>query len=201
MDEKNVQKLIKHLLKEIGENPERSGLLETPKRVANMYKELFRGYDSKKKPKITTFMNGEDGLTYDQMIIDEGGFYSHCEHHMVPFFGQYWFAYIPNPRGKIMGLSKVARIVDYYAARLQIQERLVQEVVEELWDALSIRNDDFPAIEPLGMALVLKGKHLCKSMRGAKKEGWMTTIDLRGAMRDDNNARLEFLKFVNGDHR
>jgi len=189
----NTEDVVKNLLKNIGENPKREGLQDTPRRVSKMFKEIFRGYDKTQHPNITTFKNGADGLVYDQMIIDEGNYYSHCEHHMVPFFGEYYFAYIPHPKGKILGLSKVARIVDYHSAKLQVQERLVNDVVDDLWKALD--NDEYP---PVGMALVMRGRHLCKEMRGVKKQGVMTTIELRGALKNDMNARQEFLKFVNG---
>ena len=187
----NEEELIKQQLEMIGENPNRPGLTDTPKRVVKMWKELFRGYDHEQKPHITTFMNGEDGLTYDQMITDTGDFYSHCEHHMVPFFGQYFFAYIPHPNGKIIGLSKVARVVDYHSAKLQIQERLVKDIVEDLWNALCDGVDN----KPLGMALMMRGQHLCKSMRGAKKRGCMTTTELRGVFKDQT-VRNEFLQLV-----
>ena len=185
------EELIKKQLEAIGENPDRPGLKDTPKRVVNMWKEIFRGYDPEQKPHITTFMNGEDGLTYDQMITDTGEFYSHCEHHAVPFFGNYYFAYIPHKKGKILGLSKVARVVDYHSAKLQVQERLVQDILNELWDALC----EGTLHEPLGMALMMRGEHLCKTMRGAKKKGSMTTTELRGAFRDPE-VRNEFMGLV-----
>jgi len=198
--------LIKTLLFQIGENPEREGLKDTPVRVVKMWKEIFRGYDKKQKPKVTTFMNGNDNIIYDEMITDEGDFYSHCEHHMVPFFGKYYFAYIPHPEGKILGLSKVARVVDYYSAKLQIQERLVHEIVEFLWEALTIPAtysgkdeysvEDTPRIEPIAMGLVMEAEHLCKTMRGAKKKGRMTTTKLIGAFKDDPSSRAEFLRWV-----
>lgn len=181
--------LIKAILLQIGEDPQRPGLVETPKRVLKMWNEVFRGYDPTQKPKVQCFQNGMDGIAYDQMILDTGDFYSHCEHHMVPFFGQYWFGYIPHEKGNIIGLSKVARLIDHHAAKLQIQERLVQEVVDDIWDLLS-KN----APEPLGMGLVMRGEHLCKSMRGAKKKGQMTTVKLRGVFLDA--AKNEFLNFA-----
>lgn len=181
--------IVREMLVMIGEDPDREGIQDTPRRVVNMWNELFAGYDENNKPKITTFKNGTDGLTYDQMIVDTGDYYSQCEHHMVPFFGQYWFAYIPHPEGKILGLSKVARVVDFYSAKLQVQERLVHEIVEELW--ASLKDDNMP----LGMALVMRGEHLCKTMRGAKKKGKMTTIKLKGVFRE-NEVKTEFLTFV-----
>jgi len=187
-----MEKLIKEILIKIGENPDRPGLKDTPARVCKMYKEIFRGYDPLQRPSISVFKNGSDGITYDQMITDTGDFYSYCEHHMVPFFGRYWFGYIPDAAGNIIGLSKVARIVDYYSARLQIQERLVQEIVDDLWMELS-KN----AVRPIGMGLVIKGEHLCKTMRGVKKKGEMTTIKLKGAFLDNAIVRHEFLNNIN----
>ncbi len=129
-EETGIEEHIQRVLAFIGEDINREGLLGTPARVAKMYGELFQGYDKKNKPKITTFKNGVDGVIYNQMVLDDGDFYSHCEHHMVPFFGKYYFAYIPDKI--ILGLSKVARIVDYHAAKLQIQERLVKDIVDDL---------------------------------------------------------------------
>jgi len=188
--DREIQNAIFDILNRIGENPHREGLKDTPKRVTKMYKEIFRGYNEKNKPNIRYFNNGADGLVYDQMILDTGDFYSHCEHHMVPFFGQYWFGYIPAPNGKIIGLSKVARLVDFHAAKLQIQERLVNDVVEDIWKALSAEG-----VEPLGMGLIMQGEHLCKTMQGAKKKGKMTTIKLKGNFLTENEVKQEFLKF------
>jgi len=186
-----MEKLIKEILLGIGENPEREGLIDTPARVVKMYKELFRGYDPAQRPKVSLFKNGSDGLVYDEMIMDTGSFYSHCEHHMVPFFGQYWFGYIPDKEGNIIGLSKVARLVDYHAAKLQIQERLVNDIVEDIWKELSK-----DTVRPIGMGLVMKGEHLCKSMRGVKKPGQMITIKLKGAFLDNQAVKNEFLNFI-----
>ncbi len=191
MDENVIELLVRQMLKEIGEDPKREGLLDTPKRIAKMYNEIFRGYDKAQAPKVTTFKNGQDGIIYDQMIVDSGNFYSQCEHHMIPFFGEYYFAYIPNRHGKILGLSKVARVVDYYSAKLQVQERLVQEVVDYLWKNLIDSGS-----HPKGMALVMKGKHLCKCMRGARKDGWMITSEMKGVFKTNAAARTEFLSFV-----
>jgi GTP cyclohydrolase I len=177
---------IVRMLSYIGEDPNRVGLKDTPERVVRMWGEIYRGYDPNKKPKETCFPNGEDGLRYDEMIIDTGYFFSQCEHHMVPFFGQYWFAYIPG--STIIGLSKVADWIDYKAAKLQIQERLVKEVLDEL---TRITKD------PVGIGLVMKGRHLCKEMRDVKKyNSAMITTDLRGVLREDHRARAEFMRFV-----
>lgn len=186
MDKKlEIEKHIKALLSLIGDNAEREGLKSTPDRVARMFAEIYRGYDPAQKPKITTFQNGADGLVYNSMVIDEGTFYSMCEHHMMPFFGKYCFAYIPNPNGKILGISKVGRVVDYCAARLQIQERLGRDVVEMLTEALGKKNP------PLGMAIIMKGEHLCKTMRGVKKKGVMVSSFYTGVFETDENLRLK----------
>lgn len=185
-----IENHIKGILSLIGEDVNREGLQGTPDRIARMYDEIFRGYDAAQKPKITTFENGKDGITYENMIIDEGDFYSMCEHHMMPFFGRYWFAYIPNPKGRILGISKIGRVVDYCAAKLQIQERLVREIVDILSDALKSK---YP---PLGVALVMEGEHLCKSMRGAKKKGKMKSSYLIGAFKDDAQLRNEFFNLI-----
>ena len=179
---------IRDLLEYIGEDVNRPGLIGTPDRIIRMWREIFRGYDLSQHPKITTFDNGVDGLTYDNMVVDTGTFYSMCEHHMMPFFGHYVFAYIPNPKGKILGLSKIGRVVDYHSARLQIQERLVADIVKDIEDALGT---DFP---PLGVALIMQGEHLCKTMRGVKKKGLMSACRLDGIFRDDSSVRDEFMK-------
>jgi GTP cyclohydrolase I len=188
---RQAEKALRLLLSYIGEDPDRLGLKGTPDRILRMWKEIYRGYDPAQAPKITTFQNGADGLVYDNMVVDTGDFYSVCEHHTMPFFGQYWFAYIPNPEGKILGISKIGRVVDYCSARLQIQERLVSDVVKMLSDALG---EEHP---PLGIALVMRGEHLCKTMRGAKKKGTMTSSYLTGAFKAEPALRAEFMNFVN----
>ncbi|KAA6343271.1 GTP cyclohydrolase 1 [termite gut metagenome] len=185
----DIEYSIKSFLSFIGEDSEREGLRETPQRVIRMCKEIFRGYDTEQKPRITTFQNGSDGIVYDGMITDSGTFYSICEHHIMPFFGHYWFAYIPNPNGKIIGLSKIARVVDYYSARLQIQERLVTDIMNEIEEALE-------PDKPLGIALLMKAEHLCKTMRGAKKQGEMISSVFRGVFKDNQTRQMEFLQLV-----
>lgn len=186
---KQVYKSIETVMRYIGEDPEREGLKGTPDRIVRMFDEIYRGYDPDKAPKITTFPNGQDGIVYDNMVVDEGDYYSCCEHHMMPFFGHYWFAYIPNPKGSILGISKIGRVVDYCAARLQVQERLVSDVVDMITSALGEENP------PLGIALVMKGEHLCKTMRGAKKKGLMTTSRLTGIFME-GAARNEFMSLI-----
>ena len=187
-----IEKLVRQLLIEIGEDPDREGLKGTPHRISKMFKEIYRGYDQTKAPKITTFPNGTDGITYDNMVIDQGDFYSQCEHHMKDFFGKYWFAYIPAPEGRILGISKIGRVVDYCSAKLQVQERLSHDIVAMLKEALM--KDGAP--EPLGIALVMKGRHMCKESRGARKKGIMTTTVIEGAFRDDPIVREEFMHQV-----
>ena len=189
--EQRIAQLVQELLELIGDNPQRTGLQDTPKRVARMYAEIYRGYNPAQKPNITTFPNGEDGIVYDSMVVDTGDFYSCCEHHMMPFFGKYYFAYLPHPKGKILGISKIGRVVDYCAAKLQVQERLTHEVVEMLGDALG---GEYP---PLGIALVMRGEHLCKTMRGARKKGEMVSSCLTGLFQTDSALRAEFMNIVN----
>lgn len=188
--EQRIAQLVQELLELIGDNPQRTGLQDTPKRVARMYAEIYRGYDPAQKPNITTFPNGEDGIVYDSMVVDTGDFYSCCEHHMMPFFGKYYFAYLPHPKGKILGISKIGRVVDYCAAKLQVQERLTHEVVEMLGEALG---GEYP---PLGIALVMRGQHLCKTMRGARKKGEMVSSCLTGLFQTDSALRAEFINLI-----
>lgn len=179
------EKIIRDYLSAIGENPDREGLKETPKRIVKMWKEIFRGYDPEQKPKITTFDN--DMHTTD-IVFDTGDYYSMCEHHMLPFFGKYYFAYIPDPNGQILGISKVARVVGYCSARLQLQERLARDIVNMLNNALEGKVQ--------GMAIVMRGTHLCKTMRGVRNNGQMTVSYLSGIFKENNDARQEFYKLI-----
>ena len=181
----NIKRAITTLLKSIGENPNREGLLETPDRIARMFTEIFRGYDESQKPKITTFANDMEST---DIVFDTGDYYSVCEHHMMPFFGKYYFAYIPEADGRILGISKVARVVGYCSARLQLQERLARDIVNILTDSLDGKVK--------GMAIVMKGTHLCKTMRGVKNDGKMTVAYLSGVFKTDATARAEFYKLI-----
>lgn len=177
--------LVRELIRLSGDNPDRKGLLDTPARVVKMWDEVYEGYDPLKAPKLTTFDNNEDGMHYDEMVGDTGQFYSTCEHHLVPFFGEYYFAYIPDK--KILGLSKVARLIKYHSRKFQVQERLVADVLDQLEKVL----------QPKGIALVLKGRHLCKEMRGVQMHGgMMTTSDLRGVFKTKPEVRMEFLQLI-----
>lgn len=184
--EREIEKHVEAILGLIGDNAGREGLKGTPERVARMFREIFRGYDEAQKPKITTFPNGTDGVVCKNMVVDEGTFHSMCEHHMMPFFGKYCFAYIPNPEGRILGISKIGRAVDYCAARLQIQERLGKEIVDMLAEALGTEHP------PLGMAIAMRGEHLCKTMRGVKKQGVMLSSYYMGAFDTDPALQERF---------
>lgn len=185
MDKEKQEQLIRELLSSIGENPDREGLVGTPDRIARMYREIFRGYDPAQKPKITTFSN--DAKSED-IVFDAGEYYSMCEHHMMPFFGKYYFAYIPAAEGRILGISKIARVVGYCAARLQLQERLAQDIIKMLDEALEGNH--------LGMAILMKGTHLCKTMRGVRSNGQMTVSHLSGVFKNNPDARQEFYKLI-----
>jgi len=181
-----MKDICKSLLKDIGDNPNRPGLLDTPKRMEKMFKEFFVGYDSAKYPILTKFPNGEDGIFYDEMIRDTGYFYSFCEHHFLPFFGEYYFGYIPDQW--IVGASKIARTVDYFAGKLQVQERLGHEIVKYITDV----------IKPKGCILVLNARHLCKEMRGIKKHNSpFETINVTGLfLKNDGGCKDEFIERI-----
>lgn len=182
---KDIECAVRTLLAAIGEDPDREGLVGTPDRIARMYKEIFRGYDQNQKPKITTFSND---MRSTDIVFDTGDYYSMCEHHMMPFFGKYYFAYIPKEDGRILGISKIARVVGYCSARLQLQERLARDIVEMLTDALEGKVQ--------GMAIVMRGTHMCKTMRGVKNNGQMTVSYLSGCFKEDAQTRQEFYKLI-----
>ena len=181
----NIERAVRTILAAIGEDPDREGLVGTPDRIFRMYKEIFRGYDPEQKPKITTFSND---MKSTDMVFDTGDYYSMCEHHMMPFFGRYYFAYVPKEDGRILGISKIARVVGYCSARLQLQERLARDVVTMLSQAL---NDNVQ-----GMAIVMRGTHLCKTMRGVKNNGQMTVSYLSGIFKTNPDTRAEFYKLI-----
>ena len=180
LDVDAARKLIFDLLKAVGENPDREGLKNTPDRVARMYAELLSGYSEDPARIINNALFNVD---YDEMVlVRDIEFYSLCEHHMLPFVGRAHVAYIPN--GKVIGLSKIPRIVDMYARRLQIQERMTREIADFINETL----------EPHGVAVVVEAMHLCAMMRGVKKhDARMTTSAMFGSFRANIATRQEFL--------
>lgn len=185
VSEEELREALRTIIRAIGDDPEREGVLETPDRIIRMYREIFRGYNADRKPAITTFTNTAQS---SEMVFDSGEYYSMCEHHILPFFGHYYFAYMPSPDGRILGISKVARVVGYCAARLQLQENLTRDIVEMLSDALGGT--------ALGFAIVMQGQHLCKSMRGVKNNGDMCVSYFSGCFKDDPQLRNEFYQMV-----
>jgi GTP cyclohydrolase I len=180
VDQSAIRKSIEQLLAAIGENPERTGLQQTPDRVARMYDELLSGY---RKDPIEMINGALFEESYDEMVVVRDiEFYSLCEHHLLPFLGHAHVAYLP--RGRVIGLSKIPRIVDMFSRRLQVQERMTRQVAEFLNELL----------DPLGVAVVVEGLHLCATMRGVKKhDARMTTSAMLGAFRSSLATRQEFL--------
>ena len=178
-----MQDLITRLLVGIGEDPAREGLLKTPERVARSMEYLTSGY----RTNVADVINGAlFTVDYNEMVIVRDiDFYSLCEHHMLPFFGKCHVAYIPN--GKVIGLSKVPRLVDMFSRRLQLQERMTNQIAETIREA----------IRPLGVAVVCEGTHLCMAMRGVEKQQSTTvTSAMLGAFRNDARTRGEFLQLI-----
>ncbi|MBE9473874.1 MAG: GTP cyclohydrolase I FolE [Chloroflexi bacterium] len=180
IDEASIEDAVIQLLKAFGEEPSRPGLIRTPGRVAQMYKELLMGY------RIDPVAMVNDALfevTYDEMVlVRDIEFYSLCEHHLLPFMGRAHVAYFP--RGKVIGLSKIPRVVDFFSRRLQLQERLTRQVADFINELL----------DPHGVAVVVEGIHLCAMMRGVQKhEARMTTSAMLGAFRTSIATRQEFL--------
>jgi len=183
IDFDTVRRVTFDMLRAVGEDPEREGLRNTPDRVARMYSELLNGY-SMDPEKI---INGAlFHINYDEMVlVRDIEFYSLCEHHMLPFIGRVHVAYLPA--GKVIGLSKIPRIVDMYARRLQVQERMTRQIADLLQTTL----------EPQGVAVVVEGMHLCSMMRGVKKhDARMTTSAMHGAFRANLATRQEFLENI-----
>ena len=179
--------LVRELLGELGEDPEREGLLETPRRVADSLRFLTRGYDQTVEDAIGGGVFDEDH--HNMVVVKDIELYSLCEHHMLPFFGRMHVAYIPN--GRILGLSKVPRVVDVFARRLQVQERLTEQVAKAIMDAL----------EPEGVGVICECYHLCMMMRGVQKQNSKTiTSAMKGVFLNDLKTREEFLRLtaVNG---
>jgi GTP cyclohydrolase I len=178
-----LEGLVRDILKAIGEDPDRAGLLKTPARVAKAYEYLTSGY----KQDINTVLNGAvyEEKYNEMVIVKDIDFFSLCEHHLLPFYGKCHVAYLPN--GRILGLSKVPRIVEVFSRRLQVQERLTQQIADTLYDCL----------KPNGVAVVIEARHLCMMMRGVEKQNSVaTTSAMLGVFRDDEKTRGEFLRLV-----
>lgn len=174
---------VSEILRAIGEDPEREGLVRTPERVARAYQEILRGYQTDPVKLVNGALFNVD---YDEMVIVKDiEYFSLCEHHMLPFFGRAHVAYVP--KGKVIGLSKIPRIVDMFAHRLQVQERMTQQIAEFIQEV----------INPWGVGVVIEGQHLCMMMRGIKKEqAKMTTSAMLGGFRKRLETRMEFLNRI-----
>ena len=183
MDKERIQNAVREILIAVGENPDREGLLETPKRVANMYEEIFAGLMEDPKQHIKLFNEQSND---EMVIVKDIPFYSMCEHHLLPFLGKAHIGYIPSDN-KIIGLSKLARIVDNFAKKPQVQERLTSDIADFLNDNL----------QPKGVAVIMEAEHMCMTMRGARAAGSKTqTSALRGIMRTDAKTRAEVLSLL-----
>ena len=183
IDTERIKKAITEILLSIGEDPEREGLLETPERVANMYKEIFSGIGKDPYEHVKVFTD----TNYDEMVIVRDiPLYSMCEHHLLPFTGIAHIAYIPKD-GNVLGLSKLARIVDCFARRPQLQERLTASIADFI----------MKAVKPHGVAVIINTEHLCMTMRGAKSFGSRTqTSALRGILRTEAKSRAEVMSLL-----
>jgi GTP cyclohydrolase IA len=185
-DEAKIKKAVADIIKALGEDPARQGLKDTPSRVAEMYAELFAGMN--KDPKEELSVGFELGHR-EMVILKDIPFYSMCEHHLLPFYGVAHIGYIPNTDGRIIGISKLARVVETIARRLQVQERMTTEIAEAI-DA---------GLQPAGVAVVVQAEHLCMTMRGIKKPGSnVITSAIRGDFRRRPATRAEFFSLIQG---
>jgi GTP cyclohydrolase IA len=186
VDEQRIAAAVNELLAAVGEDPGRDGLTDTPRRVASMYEELFSGMDVDPASHLTVTFAAE----HDEMVmVRDIPFASLCEHHIIPFIGRAHVAYIPAADGRITGLSKRARLVDGFARRLQVQERMTTQIADAIESVLG----------PRGVLVVVEAEHLCMSMRGVKKSGTLTiTSAVRGLFRSDVATRAEAMQFIHG---
>jgi len=185
MDTLKIENAVRDILEAIGEDPNREGLLDTPKRIAKMYEEIFSGLHEDPKDHLQIFFQEENHE--EMVIVKDISFHSVCEHHLVPFFGKAHVAYIPKG-GKLTGLSKLARVVETAARRPQLQERIAKTVAESIMEVL----------KPHGVLVVLEGEHMCMTMRGIKKPGSKTiTSSVRGIFETDAATRAEALSLIN----
>jgi len=186
VNQDKIKLAIASMIEAIGENPFREGIKDTPQRVAEMYAELFSGLDV--DPKAELAVNFEEG--YEEMVIlKDIPFYSMCEHHLLPFYGMAHVGYIPSPGGRVVGVSKLARVVEICARRPQLQERMTRQIADAIFEAL----------QPDGVAVVIQAEHLCMVMRGIKKPGTtVITSSVRGTFRSKVATRSEFLSLIQG---
>ncbi len=175
-NKRKIEKLVRELIVQLGENPDREGLIGTPQRMANMFEEIFAGY----------CMNSELEISFseesDSIIAKDIHFYSMCEHHMLPFFGRIHIAYTPS--GRVFGISKLARLVEKYSKRLQIQERLTKEIADEIMN-MGVK----------GVTVIAEGEHLCMKMRGVRNDSTIISVATRGLV-DQNDARSHLLALI-----
>lgn len=184
MDRAKIEQAIRMIIQGVGDDPDREGVVDTPRRVADMYEEIFEGIEADPVEMVTVVK----GADHDEMImVKDIPLYSVCEHHVLPWVGKAHVAYIPNEDGRITGLSKVARVVDILSKRLQVQERLTTQIADSLETAL----------EPRGVFVMIEAEHLCMTMRGIKKPGSVTvTSAVRGLFRSDARTRQEALHHI-----
>jgi GTP cyclohydrolase I len=186
VDKPEIETAVRSIIKAIGEDPQREGLRDTPQRIADMYAELFTGLDMDAKEELVVgFQVGHR----EMVILRDIPFYSMCEHHLLPFYGVAHIGYIPNEEGRVVGVSKLARVVEIYAKRLQLQERMTSQIADTIMEVLQAD----------GVAVVVQAEHLCMTMRGIKKPGSnVITSATRGLFRSRAATRAEFLSLVQG---
>ncbi|MDD5312665.1 MAG: GTP cyclohydrolase I FolE [Dehalococcoidia bacterium] len=186
LDEERIKASIRAIIEAIGEDPEREGLVDTPQRLAEMYAELFSGIHTDATEILAT---GFSAGHHEMVIVRDIPFYSMCEHHLLPFYGVVHIGYIPNAAGRVVGVSKLARVVEIYSRRLQLQERMTKQIADIIMQSL----------KPDGVAVVIQAEHLCMTMRGIKKPGSnVVTSAMRGIFEKRSVTRAEFLSLVQG---
>jgi GTP cyclohydrolase I len=187
VDHERIERAVREILLAVGEDPDRDGLIDTPARVARMYAEQFAGLRQRPEDVLTRVFDSE----HDEIVlVRDIEIYSMCEHHLVPFFGKAHIGYVPNAKGEITGLSKLARLADVYARRPQVQERMTCQIADALMEIL----------EPRGVIVVIECEHLCMSMRGVRKPGATTvTSAVRGVFRKESRTRAEAMSLLFGN--
>jgi GTP cyclohydrolase I len=186
VDTAKIVTAVRSIIKAIGEDPQREGLVGTPERIADMYTELFAGIDMDAKSELIV---GFEVGHREMVILRDIPFYSMCEHHLLPFYGVAHVGYIPNEEGRVVGVSKLARVVEIFAKRPQLQERMTSQIADTILEVL----------QPDGVAVVIQAEHLCMTMRGIKKPGTnVITSATRGLFRSRAATRTEFLSLVQG---